>query len=63
MTSLACIGEPVSWLRLEMFAAGRIADPAIASHLTACPACTASPHSRPYRAPSAKACRVDVSSG
>lgn len=40
MTSLACIGEPVSWLRLEQFAAGRIADPAIASHLTACPACT-----------------------
>jgi hypothetical protein len=40
VTSLACIGEPVSWLRLELFAAGRIADPAIASHLTACPACT-----------------------
>lgn len=40
MTSLACIGEPVSWLRLEMFAAARLADPAIASHLTACPACT-----------------------
>lgn len=40
MTSPACIGEPVSWLRLEMFATGRIADPAIASHLTACPTCT-----------------------
>lgn len=39
MTSLACIGEPVSWLRLELFASGRIADPAIASHLMACPAC------------------------
>lgn len=40
MTALACIGEPISWLRLELFAAGRTADPAIASHLTACPACT-----------------------
>ncbi len=39
MTSLACIGEPISWLRLELFASGRTADPAIASHLTACPAC------------------------
>ena len=40
MTSLACIGEPVSWLRLELFASGHTSDPAIASHLTACPACT-----------------------
>jgi hypothetical protein len=34
----ACIGEPVSWLRLESFALGA-SDPAIASHLAACPAC------------------------
>jgi hypothetical protein len=34
----ACIGEPVSWLRLERFALGA-PDPAIASHLAACPAC------------------------
>ena len=34
----ACIGEPVSWLRLERFALGA-ADPAIASHVAACPAC------------------------
>jgi hypothetical protein len=34
----ACIGEPVSWLRLERFALGA-PDPGIASHLAACPAC------------------------
>ena len=34
----ACIGEPISWLRLERFALGA-ADPAIASHVVACPAC------------------------
>ncbi|HEU4730803.1 MAG TPA: hypothetical protein VFT22_23065 [Kofleriaceae bacterium] len=34
----ACIGEPISWLRLERFALGE-PDPAIASHLAACPAC------------------------
>lgn len=39
MTALACIGEPISWLRLETFASGRTADPTIASHLAACPAC------------------------
>ncbi|MDB4960256.1 MAG: hypothetical protein JWP01_255 [Myxococcales bacterium] len=38
MTNLACIGEPISWLRLERFATGA-ADPAIASHVAACPAC------------------------
>lgn len=38
MSALACIGEPVSWLRLETFAAGK-ADPAITTHLAACPAC------------------------
>jgi len=34
----ACIGEPISWLRLESFALG-MPDPAIASHVAACPAC------------------------
>ena len=38
MSALACIGEPVSWLRLETFAAGK-GDPAIETHLAACPAC------------------------
>lgn len=33
-----CIGEPISWLRLEQFALDA-ADPAIAAHLAACPAC------------------------
>ncbi len=38
MTALACIGEPVSWLRLERFAAdGK--DRAIAEHVAACAAC------------------------
>lgn len=36
----ACIGEPISWLRLEGFALGA-PDPAIASHVAACPACRA----------------------
>ncbi len=39
MTSLACISEPISWLRLELFASGTT-DPTIASHLATCPACT-----------------------
>jgi hypothetical protein len=34
----ACIAEPISWPRLERFALGA-ADPAIASHVAACPAC------------------------
>ena len=34
----ACIGEPISWLRLEQFALGA-PDPAITAHLAACPAC------------------------
>ncbi|HSR96599.1 MAG TPA: hypothetical protein VLM79_05970 [Kofleriaceae bacterium] len=34
----ACIGEPISWLRLEGFALGA-PDPAIGAHLAACPAC------------------------
>nr|MBA3464019.1 hypothetical protein [Deltaproteobacteria bacterium] len=38
MIALACIGEPVSWLKLERHAAGQ-RDAAIASHVAACPAC------------------------
>ena len=34
----ACIGEPISWPRLERFALDA-SDPAIAAHLSACPAC------------------------
>jgi hypothetical protein len=34
----ACIGEPISWLRLESFALGA-PDPAIDSHVAACPMC------------------------
>jgi hypothetical protein len=34
----ACTGVPVSWPRLERFALGA-PDPAIASHVAACPAC------------------------
>ena len=34
----ACIGEPISWLRLEGFALGA-PDPEIASHIAACAAC------------------------
>jgi len=34
----ACIGEPVSWPRLERFAL-KGADPSIAAHLAACPVC------------------------
>lgn len=36
--SLACIGEPVSWLRLETFAAGKD-DRAVRAHVAACSAC------------------------
>lgn len=39
MTALACISEPISWLRLETFAAGRATDLATGAHLAACPAC------------------------
>jgi hypothetical protein len=34
----ACIGEPISWPALERVALGAV-EPAIASHLAACPAC------------------------
>lgn len=40
MTTATCIGEPISWLRLETFAQ-RGGDDAIASHLASCPACAA----------------------
>lgn len=35
---IACIGEPISWPRLERYATTRT-DQAIASHLSQCPAC------------------------
>lgn len=35
----ACIGEPVSWLRLERFALGGGADRAVHDHLARCAAC------------------------
>jgi hypothetical protein len=35
----ACIGEPISWPRLERFAQGGGADPAAADHLARCAAC------------------------
>jgi hypothetical protein len=44
MTPATCIGEPVSWLRLEQLALGELAAPAadaVATHLTACAACAA----------------------
>lgn len=39
---MTCIGEPISWLRLEQFALGAAdpaADPAIAAHVATCAAC------------------------
>lgn len=39
-TSPACIGEPISWLRLEQFAQSR-RDAAVSDHVAACPACRA----------------------
>lgn len=44
MTAPACIGQPVSWLRLERLALGELAPTAAAevrAHLAACPACAA----------------------
>ena len=35
----ACIGEPISWLRLERHALGGAADRAVGDHLAACAAC------------------------
>jgi hypothetical protein len=42
--SARCIGEPVSWLRLERFHAGELAGDErerVAAHVAACPACAA----------------------
>ncbi len=42
MSALACIGEPISWLRLETFAQGRTdreTGAQIRAHVDACPAC------------------------
>ena len=36
----ACIGEPISWLRLEAYALDR-SDAGVRDHLAACPACAA----------------------
>jgi Putative zinc-finger len=44
MTTSRCVGEPVSWLRLERFRLGELGGPereAVAAHLAACPACAA----------------------
>ncbi len=44
MTTSRCIGEPVSWLRLERFRLGELAGPereGVAAHLAACSACAA----------------------
>jgi hypothetical protein len=35
----ACIGTPISWLRLETYALADRGDPAITDHLASCPAC------------------------
>jgi hypothetical protein len=42
--NLRCIGEPISWLRLERFHLGETPGPeraAVAEHLATCPACAA----------------------
>ena len=38
MATLACIGEPISWLRLERYALGA-GDVNVRAHVAACPAC------------------------
>jgi hypothetical protein len=38
MANLACIGEPISWLRLERYALAP-GDGAVRDHVAACPAC------------------------
>jgi hypothetical protein len=40
-TELACIGEPISWLRLERYVLERSGDPHVSDHVTSCPACRA----------------------
>lgn len=39
MANLACIGEPISWLRLERYVLAGASEPAIRAHIDACPAC------------------------
>jgi hypothetical protein len=39
MATLACIGEPISWLRLERYAHSGASDASVREHLAACPAC------------------------
>lgn len=39
MATIACIGEPISWLRLERFARAGAADATVREHVAACPAC------------------------
>src|SRR5690348_1590227 len=39
MTARACIGEPISWLRLEQHALAR--DPDVEAHVASCAACRA----------------------
>ena len=39
MTSLACIGEPISWLRLERYALSGASDTTVRDHVAACDAC------------------------
>ncbi len=39
MANLACIGEPISWLRLERYALGGASDATVREHVAACPAC------------------------
>ncbi len=39
MSALACIGEPISWPRLERYASTR-SDAVITSHVARCPACS-----------------------
>ena len=44
MTAATCIGEPVSWLRLERYALAdldRAASAAVRTHLDGCAACRA----------------------
>ena len=39
MANVACIGEPISWLRLERYALAGASEPAIRAHVEACAAC------------------------
>ncbi|HEX5063279.1 MAG TPA: hypothetical protein VFV99_28075 [Kofleriaceae bacterium] len=39
MATIACIGEPISWLRLERYALAGATEPTIRAHVEACAAC------------------------